>query len=317
MAVDREKAGFRGLVKRVETNAKSMIHWQVEPFRENEWLDEICVYDLNGSLLEWYSPENQILEQEAVRHRFVYDNDGNLLEKRGYSEEDSPEDQTIYVYADTGKLVESIYTSLIGHSNRHVYYDDRGNPRLIHSHDSKSGSLQFLHQSNYHYLEKKNGLETRVYTEEGTPGNLRRSSPEYTHVTIFNDMGNKVTYERYSNDWLEEVEVYNLDGQRIESTLFSKGSEIAWRHTYTYDDAKRLIESAFEQGSKIRNYSYEYDQFGNRTHMTDRENGLLLNEESSTYEYDSHHNWTTHIEFRNNVEKRSSTTEFERKITYF
>ena len=64
MVTDREKAGLRGPVERSEASAKSEIHWQSEPFRYNQWLDEIAVYDLQGRILEWYSPENQLMEQE-------------------------------------------------------------------------------------------------------------------------------------------------------------------------------------------------------------------------------------------------------------
>ena len=212
MLTDREKARLRGFVQRTETRANSLIHWQVEPFRHNEWIEEISVYDKEGKLLERYSPENQIMEQEAIRHLFIYDDDGKLIEKQGYSEDNSAEDTTKYFYDAKGKMTESIYTSFQGFSKHHIFYDERENPKIVNTYDGKDNSLRFVQKLNYVYKEIGNKLEERYFKEEGNPPFVLRSSHDKKQVTTFDDAGNKIKVERYLYDWLEEIEIYNDAG---------------------------------------------------------------------------------------------------------
>lgn len=223
MLTDREKAGLRGLIRRTETKAKRVIHTQVEPFRDFEWLEEICVYDEKGKLLEWYSPENQVLEQESIKQYYIYDEDGKLIEKQGFSEEDSAEDITKYFYDDVGKMTESLYESFQGFSKHHIFYDEKGNPKIVNTYDGKDDSLQFVQKMNFTYKEQDKKLEESYFKEEGKPVAVRKSTPNKKQITIFNDAGNKVKVEKYLSDWLEEVETYNESGKRIEYKLFSEG----------------------------------------------------------------------------------------------
>jgi len=317
MSTDREKAGFRGLVERAETNAKSLIHWQVEPFRENQWLDEICIYDRAGRLVEWYSPENQTLEQEAIRHRYVYDEFGKLIEKNGYSEDGSAEDTTKFIYDSGGNLVEQIYSSFIGYSDHHLYFDEKGNVWLTNTYDRQNGTLTFVQRWINSYAEKGNVLEFSFYKEEGPPDNIRRSSPDNTHVTIFDDSGNKIRLEKYQSGILYEAELFNADGSRTESRLVDPDGTRVWTYSYRYNDAGKLVTHTFEKGTEKRTQFSEYDEFHNLISFKDYGNGVLSNEEIHSYEYDEHGNWVTHTEHRDTIEGRSSTTEFERRVSYF
>lgn len=322
MPTDREKAGLRGLVERTETIAKILIHWQVEPFRENQWLDEICVYDEQGKLLEWFSPENQILEQESIKHHYIYDADGKLVEKQGYSEDDSAEDVTKYFYNDSGKLTESIYTSFQDFSKHHIFYDERGNPKTLNTYDGKDGALRFVQKFNYIYKENGNQLEEYFFKEEGNPPFVSRSSHNHKKVTTFDDTGNKIKIEKYLYDWLEEVETYNERGQRTEYKRFSKGDTLASHYIYNYDENGNLIDSlfkskSFNSKSEVEKYLYEYDEWNNLTKSIEYRNDVFVREEVHTYEYDSQKNWTKHIEAKSNEKEVLSTTEFKRKINYF
>ena len=183
--------------------------------------------------------------------------------------------------------------------------------------DSKDGSLAFVQRWNHRYREDGNILKVWAFKEEGLPGNLRQSSPEHHYVKTFNDSGTKIKYERYSSDWLEEVESYNSNGQKIESTLFSFGDQIAWRYRYTYDEKGRLVTTTFEHGSKTGRHECEYDEFDNKISLLGYSNEVLVNEERLSYEFDSANNWTKRVEYCDNVDCRSSTTEFQRQIIYF
>ncbi len=317
MATDREKASLRGLVQRTETKAKSLIHWQVEPFRENQWLEEICVYDEEGKLLEWYSPENQRIMQESIKHRYVYDDDGKLIEKQGFSENDSAEDVTKYFYDDVGKMTERIYTNFQGFSKHHSFYDERGNLTRVNTYDGKSGSLEFTQIWKYTYKEEGNKLEEFCFKQEGKPVAVRKSTSDKKQVTTFNDVGNKIKFERYLNGWVEEVKTYNDNGQKIEYQLFSGKNSLHAHYTYTYDENGNLVASYTKYGSDIRSHLYEYDAWNNLVKSTRYKDGLLEDEENHTYEYDLQKNWTEHIEIKRNNEGFQSTTEFERTISYF
>ena len=317
MSTDKEKAGLIGLVQRTETRARILIHWQVEPFRENQWLEEICVYDKRGKLLEWYSPENQVMEQEPIKHSYIYDADDKLIEKLGYDEDDTAEDITKYLYDDNGKLTERIYVNLQGFSKNHIFYDERGNAKLANAYDDKDGSLRFVQKFNYIYKENGNKLEERFFKEEGNPPFVGRSSHNHKKVTTFNDAGNKIKIEKYLYDWLEEVETYNERGQRTEYKLFSKGDTLASHYVYTYDETGNLVASLLEYDSEIRKYLYEYDEWNNLTKSVEYKNDVFAGEEIHTYEYDSQKNWTKHTEVKSNEKEILATTEFERKISYF
>ena len=308
---------MRGLVQRTETKAKRLIHNQVEPFRDYEWLEEICVYDEEGKLLEWYSPENQVMEQESIRHLFIYDEDGRLIEKQGYSEDNSAEDSTKYFYDDDGKMTESIDTGFQGLSRHHTFYDERGDVVRGETYDGKSGSLKYIRIWNYIYKEEGNKLEQRYFMEEGSPTAVRRSTPDKKQVTTFNDAGDKIKVERYFNDWVEEVRTYNENGQQIEWQIFSGENSLARHYVDTYDENGNLIASYTVDKSEVKNYLYEYDEWNNLIKSTEYKDGLIESEENHTYEYDSEKNWTKHIEIKSNKEGFQSTTEYERTINYF
>lgn len=317
MATDKEKAKLRGQVQRTETKAKSLIHNQVEPFRDYVWTEEISVYDAEGKILEKYSPENQVMEQESIRHLFIYDKSGKLIEKQGYGEGNSAEDTTRYFYDESGKMTESIYTNFQGFSKHHIFYDERGNVKIINTYNGKDGSLQFVQKFSCVYEENGNKLEERYFKEEGNPPFVIRSSHDNKRVTTFDDAGNKIRVEKYLYDWLEEVETYNRNGQKIEYKLFSEGDTLASHYIYTYDANENLIALLIEYGSEIKNYFYEYDEWNNLIKSVEYKNDLPESEENITYEYDSQKNWTKRIEIKSNEQGFQSTTEFERTISYF
>jgi hypothetical protein len=317
MLTDREKARLRGLVQRTETNAKSLIHWQVELFRHNEWIEEISVYDKEGKLLERYSPENQVMEQEAIRHLFIYDEDGKLIEKQGYSEDNSAEDTTKYFYDEDGKMTESIYTSFQGFSKHHIFYDKRGNATRVETYDGKTGLLAFSQIWNYIYKEESNKLEQQYFKKEGSPVAIRKSTPNQKQIITFDDAGNKIKVERFLNDWVEQVEIFNENGQKIEYKLFSGKNSLHSHYTNAYDESGNLVASHIRYGSVVKNYVYEYDEWNNLIKSTEYRDNVLESEENHTYEYDSEKNWTKHIEIKSGKEGVQSTTEFERTISYF
>lgn len=322
MAADREKAGLRGLVQRTESKAKMLVHWQAEPFRENQWVDEICVYDKQGKLLEWYSPENQTLEQEAIKHRYIYDADGRLLEKQGYGEDDSAEDVTKYFYKDSGKLTESIYTNFQSFSKQHIFYDERGSLKTLNNYDGKNGSLCFVQKFNYIYKVNGSKLEQHFFKEEGIPPFVERSAFSHKRITTFDEAGNKIKFEKYLYDWFEEldsyeVETYNERGQKTEYKSFSRGDTLASHYIYSYDENGNLIDSVFVSKSEVRKYLYEYDECNNLTKSIEYKNDVFAREEIHTYEYDSQKNWTKQVKVERNDKEVLATTEFERKINYF
>jgi YD repeat-containing protein len=265
MANDREKAKLRGSVARFETRAKSLIQWPGEPPQENEWVEEICVYDTDGRLVEWFSRENQVLEQEAIRQRFVYDADGKLIEKLGYGEDDSEEEVRKYFYDENGKLKESIYVSLLGFSRHHIFYDERGDAILVQTYDGKDDSLRYVQRFTHTYIEHDGKLEEHFEKEEGHPPSLRKTSQGVKTVTTFDHEGNKIKRERYLKDRLEIVTTYNVRGQEIEQKWLSPSEIVSCRYTYAYDDEGNLITFVVEDGSRIKKHVNSYDEWNNLT----------------------------------------------------
>lgn len=317
MLTDREKARLRGLVRRTETRAKSLIHWQIEPFRHNEWIEEISVYDKEGKLLERYSPENQIMEQESIRHLFIYDDDGKLIEKQGYGEDNSAENTERYFYDAEGKMTESVYTNLQHFSKYHTYYDERENPKIMKMYVGKDDSLRSVQKWNSIYEKIGNKLEERHFEDEGNSSFVETNSHNKKQVTTFDNAGNKIKVERYLYDWLEEIEIYNDAEQKTEYKLFSKDDILAWHYIDTYDENGNLIASYTMDKSEVKNYLYEYDEWNNLIKCTEHRDDLLESEENHIYKYNSQRNWTKHVEIKSSKEGVQSTTEFERTISYF
>lgn len=317
MVKNRQEAGLRGLVQRTETNASQSIQWPNQPTEEDRWLDEICVYDLEGRLLEWYSPENQILEQESIMHRFVYDADGNLVEKRGYAESGAAEDVTKYFYDDKSKLVKRVrtYPDEIGGS--HVFYDDRGNVVLFKNYDSSNGSLNSVQKYHYTYKEHGSRLDARFYREEGNASILIRDPRDYRTVTTFDGSGNKIRVEIYFSDWVEQVDIFNASGKLIEHKLYSDRETVAWQNSYRYDQRGNLVETIFTDRSSRKTNLSEYDDWNSLVKSSSYEDGVLTREDLYAYEYDAYFNWVKRSEkVRNNSGFRSATDYF-RKINYF
>lgn len=315
--LSREQAGLRGFVQRVETNAYRVIQWTDEPSRENEWLDEISIYSIEGNLLEWYSPENQLLEQESILHRFVYDGDGELVEKRGYGEDGTVEDVTKYYYDEQRKQIKSVHTDPTGVGGSCIFYDHKGNVARHETYDSRDGSLSLIRVWHYTYKEEANKLDASFYVEEGNPSRLRRELREHRTVTTYDESGNKIRVERYFNDWIEQIENYDAKGQLIDRTLYGDRERVAWQQSHSYDESGNLVEMTFREGSNIKVSRSEHDEWNNLTKMSSYENGILGREELYSYEYDSQNNWTKCIESVTNNNGFRSTTEYIRKLSYF
>src|SRR5690348_13177621 len=128
--------------------------------------------------------------------------------------------------------------------------------------------------------------------QDGLVGSVRRVKTETARLEI------KDGQQVEGPAQLVEVTTYGVKGNRIENT--------------TYPLA----------GSLVGKEEYKYDEHGNITEMTLRDNsGAILSREAYTYEFDKFGNWTkmltSLVVFENGELKREPTEVTYRTVTYY
>lgn len=219
-----------------------------------------------------------------------------------------------------GGRSEIIYTTtydMKGNIVEVTHFDDNGAQRrskFINSYDSQ-GRLR----------EKITDNKSVIYSRE---------EYDYSSGHLI-----KKTYENNSEQ-PKTKEIYNLNKDIIEKISYGENGVVQEKALYTYDDEGNNIELMFYDangliiskwrniydkkgnrtedalydwdGSLLKKHIYTYDVQGNMIGVSYYQSGVLVTEETYTYEYDVHGNWIKKITF--GVGRTSTVC---RSITYY
>jgi hypothetical protein len=205
--------------------------------------------------------------------KYVFDTDGNLINKSYYNSDKKRVKTEAYAYND-GKILNSSENKII----KTYEYDSLGNLILIKDHNGivaekmeyslegllilkteVSSSEEIVSQTKYLYNEKNQIIKELIESQENIEwylyeynklGNLTSES----WIDNYEEPLEKTTY-RYKNDDLYVEEWSNYQDGKVEGKVI---------YTYENDLEKEIVETDIEDGTEIRwTYKYFYDSKDN------------------------------------------------------
>lgn len=224
----------------MRTESVTLFDSDSEETEGNCWLDEELLFDTKGRLIEHTSADSYI-EQEPFRLVYVYDNEGRVIQRKGYDEDGSEAGVTVYAYYSKGNKVEETYYYPGERGKHHILYDHRGNVIEAAPYDA-DGTLIRRNTCTYTYKTDGNRVEEEYWHKEES------------NIQITDDNG--LIYTAYSPMGLTAGEAQAAAAQVDPE----KGT---WhKRVITYDDSRRVIEKV-EYDSNGELYDIEkYDACG-------------------------------------------------------
>lgn len=247
--------------------------------------------------------------KEGIQDNILFDENGNILTSNNYSfykyncdgnltEENSPSNNTKYLYNDLGLKTE-VHVTSGSKFERTIFYEYNEDNKLakeLWTQSTYSPSTKF-----YEYDSKGLLMRIKVIDEARHP-NYRvkittfkylnnndiekstryESSNEMCYFEKINQFGNIVEEIEYSDDEVTKT-LYDQQGNMIEYEKLRKDGSILKKDIYKYDERGNLIE--FGSDINKRTYVCEEDNQGNWIKQTTLLNNVIMSITSRKIEY--------------------------------
>ena len=277
-------------------------------------------YDLNGNALtvtdangnvttNTYDALNRVLTANTicsdtsknVSKSYVYDNMGRVRSKT------ANEVQTSYQYDNLGR----VYQELSEKSFKGYFYEgisQYAKEQLVGiNHQTMYSSTQYEYDAEMRIAQvKESGNLTATYTYDANGNKVSETLANGVVSTYSYNGCNKVTklVTKSGNSDISSYEYsYYLDGSDACKVRNENGT--IETTSYDYDGLKRLTRESISNGKTADTYSYEYDDYGNRSKMV--ANGS--EEYETVYDYTVNGKYTALLQKEiKTVEETSNTT---------
>ena len=274
----------------------------------------ITTYDLNGNALtvtdangnvttNTYDALNRILipkilhsnDSSNVSKSYVYDNMGRVRSKTANGV------QTSYQYDIFGR----VYQELSPKSFKGYFYEgisQYAKEQLVGiNHQTMYSSTQYEYDAEMRIAQvKESGNLTATYTYDANGNKVSETLANGVVSTYSYNGCNKVTklVTKSGNSDISSYEYsYYLDGSDACKVRNENG--IIETTSYDYDGLKRLTRESISNGKTADTYSYEYDDYGNRSKMV----------ANGSEEYETVYDYTVNGKYTALLQKEIKTVE--------
>ena len=271
-------------------------------------------YDLNGNALtvtdangnvttNTYDALNRVLTANTicsdtsknVSKSYVYDNMGRVRSKT------VNEVQTSYQYDNLGR----VYQELSPKSFKGYFYEgisQYAKEQLVGiNHQTMYSSTQYEYDAEMRIAQvKESGNLTATYTYDANGNKISETLANGVVSTYSYNGCNKVTklVTKSGNSDISSYEYsYYLDGSDACKVRNENG--IIETTSYDYDGLKRLTRESISNGKTADTYSYEYDDYGNRSKMV----------ANGSEEYETVYDYTVNGKYTALLQKEIKTVE--------
>lgn len=284
---------------------------------EQPWFAHTIIFNPDGQIAEQVNRNPDGTEWRTLND---YSDSGKLLATRSYDPSGTMSGEVSYIYDDEGRLVAEQSVNQDGKASTHVTYawDDEGGKVKMEELDFPGDANVLIGIEGTNSSIGAGGvkrIETR-YDETGEAVEVRVFNPDgalTTRTEITRDeRGNPLEEIQYVGDTLPfgpcstdgcptEVAVELTVEQKAEleaemARMFSSGTVMS-KHTHTYDDEGRLIESRLTMmGMEAGRQTFAYNEFGDKSEeVSYDEDGTFGSKAIFTRKYDEHGNWIEEI----------------------
>jgi len=271
-------------------------------------------YDLNGNALtvtdangnvttNTYDALNRVLTANTicsdtsknVSKSYVYDNMGRVRSKT------VNEVQTSYQYDNLGR----VYQELSPKSFKGYFYEgisQYAKEQLVGiNHQTMYSSTQYEYDAEMRIAQvKESGNLTATYTYDANGNKVSETLANGVVSTYSYNGCNKVTklVTKSGNSDISSYEYsYYLDGSDACKVRNENGT--IETTSYDYDGLKRLTRESISNGKTADTYSYEYDDYGNRSKMV----------ANGSEEYETVYDYTVNGKYTALLQKETKTVE--------
>ncbi len=271
-------------------------------------------YDLNGNALtvtdangnvttNTYDALNRVLTANTicsdtsknVSKSYVYDNMGRVRSKT------ANEVQTSYQYDNLGR----VYQELSEKSFKGYFYEgisQYAKEQLVGiNHQTMYSSTQYEYDAEMRIAQvKESGNLTATYTYDANGNKVSETLANGVVSTYSYNGCNKVTklVTKSGNSDISSYEYsYYLDGSDACKVRNENGT--IETTSYDYDGLKRLTRESISNGKTADTYSYEYDDYGNRSKMV----------ANGSEEYETVYDYTVNGKYTALLQKEIKTVE--------
>ena len=278
--------------------------------------------DEQGRVIEDVDVDRPLIDQEAYRRLYTYDDSGRLAKIVDYDENNRLGNTWRYAYSADGKKVCEEAWSSTGRLRAREEFDEHEN-RVRLTWFREDGSEQ---EQNWRYQYSRQGNVTEQLL-------VPPDEPQTTYRSVFIRDHNGRLREQvhyWPDGSLKEKKIFDESGaRREEQSSFGKGNLNISRFD---SDGRYLQISTVSPAGFLSSKgtddvtTFEYDRHGNLIEMnTTASDGTLQQKATNAYRYDEKGNWIeqTHVELNQTWRTEPFPASFEmicrftRKIDYF
>lgn len=280
-------------------------------------------FDEQGRISEDIDVDRPLIDQDAYRRLYTYDDCGRLVEIVDYDENHRIENTWRYAYSVNSKKISEEGWSPTGRLWARSEFDEHEN--LIRSTEFREdGAPQREQNWRYQYSREGNVTEQLLFPPD---------EPQATYRTVFirDDDGKlREQVQYWPNGSLKEKKVFDESGVlRERHRSFGAGDLTITRFdSYGRDFRTSIVSPPGFLSSKGTNHvtTCEYDLYGNVIEVNTRaSDGTLLSRMTNSYRYDDKGNWIERTEVDLNQAWKTepfpasfeTIHRFTRKFDYF
>ena len=261
---DLEKQGFKGKVKSI----KSTTYKAIEKFGEIEKGEEVdkllSIFNEMGNFTERIYSKNGKIDSKQT---YIYNDQGNIIDKKEYDSDGNLKLQTTYNYDDNGNKIEENTFGGYQTQKTTYKYDDKGREveslmtlsfqgingsaelRITKEYDQKGNIIEEKNYNNHNKLSSK-GIYT--YDERGNKIkeifiNLDSKKPEEKNIYIYDKNNNKIEVQEYISENLSEKTIIKYDekGNILEEHITDFNKNMSFKIVYKNDKIGNPIEKIY------------------------------------------------------------------------
>jgi len=233
-------------------------------------------YDNKGNQVAWMSFTG--LDTDIARGSYHFDDKGRIISDSLFDAKGRLSKCASFTFDGDGHLEKEVHIAVHGNKTIDNYVFDMDGKRIQDTHTGLDGTTQYILRIKYNHDDRQNQVD--ILTDSGSDYEI---------------------YEKYKYD----------EAGNVSEEIKYAGGKMQWRHTTTYDSAKRVINTAFydKDDKPVSKQTFVFDTRGNKLEEATYKADTLF--KKIRYKYDTKGN-KTEVAMNNGNEEHKSVIEYDK-----